>query len=188
MQGSRIEHKLPEGSTGVMPAGRRAEIERSGRGVGHRADRNDDKEPGSAVKSNSQDDATRLASGGLRRLLAALPSRNDGTRLTCELWRRFARFQVNFSAAILKALCRQLFLCHRRTRLPKGLTVTEFHGASYVELPIKRLQIIPARWHRRRAIASSCMLGCLRSEWRLIQVLFSSNGGGGPPAPSPCAL
>jgi hypothetical protein len=49
---------------------------------------------------------------------------------------------------------------------------------------MKRLRIIPGRWHRRLALSLHCRLCSTNDRWRLIQVLFSSTGGGGPPAPS----
>jgi hypothetical protein len=50
--------------------------------------------------------------------------------------------------------------------------------------PMKHVRIIPWRWYRRRSISSHCRLCSTNARWRLIQVLFSSTGGGGPPAPS----
>jgi hypothetical protein len=64
----------------------------------------------------------------------------------------------------------------------RSFHVAAFRAASFVEFPMNRLQIIPARWHSRQATALHCKLCSGRSEWRLIQVLFSSTGGGGPPA------
>jgi hypothetical protein len=47
---------------------------------------------------------------------------------------------------------------------------------------MKRLRIIPGRWHRSRSVSLGCRLNTPNARWRLIQVLFSSTGGGGPPA------
>jgi hypothetical protein len=46
---------------------------------------------------------------------------------------------------------------------------------------MKRLRIIPGRWQRRRSHSLHCHLCSTNDTLRLIQVLFSSTGGGGPP-------
>jgi hypothetical protein len=46
---------------------------------------------------------------------------------------------------------------------------------------MKRLRIIPGRWHRRRSLSLNCQLSFGNKHQRLIQVLFSTTGGGGPP-------
>jgi hypothetical protein len=46
---------------------------------------------------------------------------------------------------------------------------------------MKRLRIIPGRWQRRRSLSLHCHLCSTNDTLRLIQVLFSSTGGGGPP-------
>jgi hypothetical protein len=50
---------------------------------------------------------------------------------------------------------------------------------------MKHLRIIPGRWQRRRSIASRCRLCSANKHQRLIQVLFSTTGGGGPPTRCP---
>jgi hypothetical protein len=55
-------------------------------------------------------------------------------------------------------------------------------GVTIIEWMMKRLHIIPARWHRRRAKSQHSQWCSLNRRWRQIQVLFSSTGGGGPPA------
>jgi hypothetical protein len=47
---------------------------------------------------------------------------------------------------------------------------------------MKPLRIIPGRWHRRLAKSARCRLCSVNKHSRLIQVLFSTTGGGGPPA------
>jgi hypothetical protein len=47
---------------------------------------------------------------------------------------------------------------------------------------MKRLRIIPGQWRRGRGLASHGKLCASSAERRLIQVLFSTAGGGGPPA------
>jgi hypothetical protein len=49
-----------------------------------------------------------------------------------------------------------------------------------VAVEMKHLRIIPGRWHRRLRAAWNCNL-TRNSEARLIQTLFSTAGGGGPP-------
>jgi hypothetical protein len=46
---------------------------------------------------------------------------------------------------------------------------------------MKRLRIIPGRWQRRRSLSLHCHLCSTNDTLRLIQVLFSTAGGGGPP-------
>jgi hypothetical protein len=47
---------------------------------------------------------------------------------------------------------------------------------------MKRMRIIPGRWHRRVAHWRHCRLHSRDKQSRLIQLLFSTTGGGGPPA------
>lgn len=46
---------------------------------------------------------------------------------------------------------------------------------------MKPLRIIPGRWHRRLAHLRNCQLHSQNKQSRLIQLLFSTTGGGGPP-------
>ena len=48
---------------------------------------------------------------------------------------------------------------------------------------MRHLRIIPGRWHRRWAEAWKSRFCAVDRKLRLIQLLLSSTGGGGPPRP-----
>jgi hypothetical protein len=48
-----------------------------------------------------------------------------------------------------------------------------------------RLRITPRRWYQILSRSLQCRLSSSNDRWRLIQVLFSSTGGGGTPDSDP---